>query len=214
MKSDGRPRVLIATAGFGDGHNSAARNLAKALASQAEARIIDPCAEGAPLLNHLLRSGYRVVTTYLPSVWGRIYRSAERRDFSRQRAPMLHLAERALAAQIDSFDPHVLVSTYPLYPYFVERYVKAGGRERPLVTVITDSIEINAAWRKAPSHYWLVTDHDTRRDLIEKKIPEERLVETGFPVDPAFASLPSPGADDPVRPFRVLFFPTSKRPTV
>ena len=35
------PRVLIATAGFGDGHNTAARGLAKALKGQAQSIIID-----------------------------------------------------------------------------------------------------------------------------------------------------------------------------
>ncbi len=209
-----RPRVLLATAGFGDGHNSAARNLAKALQDQAEVRISDPCADGAPFLNNLLRGGYRFVTTYLPSAWGRIYRGVERRDFSRQRIPFMRAVERALSARIDAFDPDVLVSTYPLYPYFVDRYVKAGGHRRPLVTIVTDSIEINAAWRKAPSDFWLVTDADTRRSLIEKEMPGEAIIETGFPVDPIFSALHPLGADDPARPFRVLFFPTAKRPTV
>ena len=42
------PRVLIATAGFGDGHNTAARGLARALEGQAEPLVIDPCEEASP----------------------------------------------------------------------------------------------------------------------------------------------------------------------
>lgn len=214
MTGDTRPRILIATAGFGDGHNSAARNLAKALADEAEARVIDPCGLGAPWLNNLLRGGYRFVTTHLPQFWGRIYRGVEKRDFSKQRIPFMRLAERAYAEQIKDFDPDVLVSTYPLYPYFAQRFEKAGGRHRPVVTVVTDSIAINAAWRRAPSDYWLVTDPATRNGLVEQGLPASQIVETGFPVDPIFPSLRAMRADDPVRPFRVLFFPTSKRPVV
>ena len=66
MTSDRGPRILLATAGFGDGHNSAARNLAKALAPVATVEVVDPCADGVPVLNNLLRSGYRTVTTWSP----------------------------------------------------------------------------------------------------------------------------------------------------
>ena len=214
MSPDDPPRILLATAGFGEGHHSAARNLAKALHSGASVEIADPCREGAPVLNDLLRSAYRVVTTYSPRLWKRIYHSVEKRDFSKERIPFMRLAEKALAARINAFDPHVIVSTYPLYPYFVRRYFDAGGRSRPLVTVVTDSIEINAAWRFAPTDYWLVTDAATRRSLIERELPEERVVDTGFPIDPVFNTLSPLSADGPAKPFRVLFFPTAKRPTV
>lgn len=214
MSAERLPRVLISTAGFGDGHNSAARNLAKALEEKAEVLVIDPCADGAPWLNNVLRTAYRFVTTYLPATWGRIYRGVERRDFKKQRIPFMRLAERAYAEKVDEFDPDVVVSTYPLYPYFTERHVEAGARKRPLVTIVTDSIEINAAWRKAPSDYWLVTDSNTRRSLIDRGLSSESVVETGFPVDPLFEELSPLSADDPARPFRILFFPTAKRPVV
>lgn len=39
-----KPRILIITAAFGEGHNSAARNLALALDLMgAETRVADPC---------------------------------------------------------------------------------------------------------------------------------------------------------------------------
>lgn len=205
------PRVLIATAGFGDGHNTAARNLAKALEGRAEALVIDPCAEGSPWLNNLLRGAYQFVITYLPNTWARIYRGVERRDFSKQSLPFMRPVENAFYQRVDEFKPDVIVSTYPLYPYFVERYEKTTGRKFPMVTIVTDSIEINAAWRKAPTDYWLVTDPETKRGLVEMEMPEERIVETGFPVDPIFNSLqPVPGNDE-ARPFRILYFPTANK---
>ena len=208
------PRVLITTAGFGDGHNSAARNLAQALENRAETRLVDPCQDGAPTLNNLLRSGYRFVTTHAPKLWGQIYRSVERRDFSKQRIPMMYLAERALDATLREFRPSIIASTYPLYPYFLERSFRRGTPRCPVVTIVTDSININAAWRKAPTDYWIITDRETRKALIASGLPAGKLIETGFPVDPRFGDLQPLSPADPVRPFRVLFFPTSKRPTV
>ena len=208
------PRVLITTAGFGDGHNTAARNLARALENRAETLIVDPCEAGAPTLNNLLRSGYRFTTTHLPKVWKHIYRSVERRDFSKQRIPMMRLAERALEDALREFQPSIIASTYPLYPYFLARSFGRGIPRCPVITVVTDSININAAWRKAPSDYWILTDRATREGLIAHGLPERQLIETGFPVDPRFGDLQPLSPEEPARPFRVLFFPTSKKPTV
>ena len=182
--------------------------------NRAETRIIDPCLAGAPTLNNLLRSGYRLVTTHAPWLWSQIYRSVERRDFSKQHIPMMHLAERALDAALREFQPSIIASTYPLYPYFLDRSFRRGIPRCPVVTIVTDSITINAAWRKAPTDYWIVTDRRTRKALIDSGLPEGKLIETGFPVDPRFGDLQPLAPSDSARPFRVLFFPTSKRPTV
>ncbi len=205
------PRVLIATASFGDGHNTAARGLAKALDGQAESLVVDPCAEASPRFNSLVLNSYRFVTTYLPGTWKRIYNSAERQDFSRQKFPFERKIENAFALQLSEFNPDVIVSTFPLFPYFVERYVKGGGRRRPMVTIVTDSMEINASWRKAPTDFWLVTDSETKNLLVEQKLPAEKIIATGFPVDPIFDTLQPIPATDPARPFRVLYFPTASK---
>ena len=82
------PRILIVTAAFGEGHNSAARNLALALdAAGAVTRVSDPCLLGAPRLTAVVSRGYRFVTTHFPQIWARIYRSTDRCDFSQQRSP-------------------------------------------------------------------------------------------------------------------------------
>ena len=60
-------RILICTAAFGEGHNSAARNLALALEEAgAEVRVTDPCLLGAPVSTRWICKGYRFVTTRAP----------------------------------------------------------------------------------------------------------------------------------------------------
>jgi processive 1,2-diacylglycerol beta-glucosyltransferase len=201
------PRILIVTAAFGEGHNSAARNLGLALDSAgALTRVSDPCLLGAPGLTSLLSRGYRLATTRLPKIWAAIYRSTDRCDFSRSRSPFMRLPERALGALIDEFKPVAIVSTYPLYPYFLKRIPQG---KLPVFTVITDSIEINAAWLRAPSDYWLVTDPATRETMIRKNVPAEKIIDTGFPVHPVFSEIQPLSPDDICDPFRVLYFPTA-----
>jgi processive 1,2-diacylglycerol beta-glucosyltransferase len=42
-------------------------------------------------------------------------------------------------------------------------------------------------------------------------IPAARIIDTGFPVNPVFAQLAPLPCTAPVEPFRILFFPTSRR---
>ncbi len=207
-------RILIATAGFGDGHNSAAHNLAKAFENRAEAEVIDPCAIGAPFTNNQLRKFYRFITTHTPKLWHKIYKSVENRDFSKQHFRTMRKPELALTEFMLSFEPDAFVSTYPLYPYHAARAFAKGVPKVPVFTIVTDSIEINAAWRKAPTDYFLVTDHFTKESLARNGIDHQKVIETGFPVHPKFIELNSVSKDDPCDPFKVLYFPTAKKPTV
>lgn len=123
--------------------------------------------------------------------------------------------ERLLAKLITEHQPKIIISTYPLYPYFLERIYKINQLEKPpIITVVTDSIEINAAWRKAPTDFWLVTDSRTRNALIQQGLDESKILETGFPVHPHFSDLTPISAEDELKPFKMLYFPTAKKPHV
>jgi processive 1,2-diacylglycerol beta-glucosyltransferase len=205
-------RLLILTAAFGEGHNSAARNLALAFNEVGvEARVCDPCLAATPFLTQLLSRLYRFATDYLPRVWEKIYYSIDRIDFNHQGLATTRKPQAHLAQLIADFQPTAVVSTYPLYPYLLDRIFKKTGHRLPVFTVVTDSIEINSAWLRAPSDFWLVTDPATREAMSRAKLPAERLIDTGFPVNPVFSRLTPLATDDPCDPFRVLFFPTSRR---
>lgn len=208
------PRILIVTAGYGEGHNSAARGLAAALEGRAEVLVTDPCAEGAPELNEVLRRGYRTMTTYSPAIWDWVYRATERHDFSKETFHVLRKPEGALAEKVEQFQPDGIISTYPLYPYFIERLRKRGKWKGKVFTVVTDSIEINNAWLQAPTDYWLVTDGMTRRMMMGHGIPEAKIAETGFPVSPVFRALNPLTSKSPTDPFKVLYFTTGRKPQI
>ncbi len=119
--------------------------------------------------------------------------------------------EAALADLIEKFRPDAVVSTFPLYPYFLPRIFKKSGKTLSVFTVITDSIEINASWLRCPTDFWLVTDQFTRSAMVEQKLPAEKIEETGFPVNPVFSQIPPLPSDESCDPFRVLYFPTARR---
>lgn len=204
------PKILILSASFGDGHNSAARNLVQALQGRSEVLMADPCDLGNPRINRLLCRTYREITTYTPRIWAWLYRSTDQQDF-REPLPFIAATEDSVGRLLSEFQPDLVVNTYPLYPYMLERHFTTHPRV-PVITVITDSIEINAAWSRSPSDHFLITDHHTKESLITQKIPPEKIYVIGFPVSPRFEKLPKISAHDPLKPFRILFFPTARSP--
>lgn len=202
------------TAGYGEGHNSAANGLARALKASAEVKVEDSCAKGDPGLNEFLRQCYRMVTTYAPTLWSWYYRAIERRDFTKETFEFMRKPELAMAAEVKAFQPDAVVSTYPLYPYFLERLRKRGFWKGKVFTVVTDSIEINNAWLQAPTDYWLVTDNFTREEMLKYGLAPERVIETGFPIAPLFEELPHLSASVSADPFRVLYFATARKPQI
>lgn len=209
------PRILIVTAAFGEGHNSAARNMAIALsAAGAEAKVCDPCMLGMPRLTTLVNTTYRYVTTHFPELWAKIYRSTDRCDLSNQRSWPMRVVESTLMKLVEEFQPDAVVSTYPLYPYFMTRILAASGATIPVFTVVTDSIEINASWLRAECDFWVVTDDYTKAAMVGKGIPVGKILDTGFPVSPVFSTLTPLESTVAYKPFRILYFPTAKLPFI
>lgn len=122
--------------------------------------------------------------------------------------------EEKLSELIADYQPDAIVSTYPLYPYFIERIFNQNASKIPVFTIVTDSIEINAAWRKAPTNYWIVTDQHTKEHLTAQGIAQDQIIDLGFPVDPHFADLEPVDSEDSIDPLRILYFPTPKKPHV
>ena len=69
-------KILILTAGFGDGHNAAARNLRDALElldEEARTEVLDLFADSYGAFNTLARKTYLGMVQYAPSLWGGLY---------------------------------------------------------------------------------------------------------------------------------------------
>jgi processive 1,2-diacylglycerol beta-glucosyltransferase len=178
-------------------------------AAGAEAQVADPCLLGTPRLTAWVNRAYRWVTTHFPWIWEKIYYATDRVDLSQQHSAPLRLTEEALAKLLEQYQPHAVVSTYPLYPYLLTRIEQRTGLSLPVFVVVTDSMEINAAWLRARCTAWLVTDSVTRESMLKKGMADEQVVDTGFPVNPVFSELTPVAATDSCKPFRILYFPTA-----
>jgi processive 1,2-diacylglycerol beta-glucosyltransferase len=187
-------RILILTASFGEGHNSAARGIRDGLARVApegtEVELRDLFAEAYGPVNELVRKGYLALVNFAPGAWGTVYRWLERKkDFDTEFARFSRLKDH-FAALLERFQPDVMTCTFPAYPN-VLRQIQGRSAEcsRPCktVVVVTDSITINAVWYRCTADYFLVANEQSASVLRAAGIAAEKIKVFGFPVSPKFA---------------------------
>ena len=204
-------RILILTAGFGDGHNAAARNLRDALeqiSPEAEVTVADVYDRSYKRLNQIARKAYLGIVRYAPSLWSGFFKVVDRNPWLTQSQHGLGRLQKTLAAILEETQPECVVCTYPTYPQMLNNLFR-DHCEKPfrLVTVITDARSINSLWHRSPSDRYVVCDAETATVLQRAGLPSERVKALGFPVSPRFAETPSERLPTPGerRPLRVLY---------
>jgi processive 1,2-diacylglycerol beta-glucosyltransferase len=210
-------RVLILTAGYGEGHNSAARALKAAFDERpgVSAELIDLFALRAPRFNQVSRRAYIRTINHAPRLWSTIYQWLDRSPHAPKVFGAMAGHTRLLAHLIKEKRPNALVSTYPVYAWLLQRLRAQGKVSCPLYTVVTDALTINSLWYRAPSDAWFVSDHDSAQSLVNAGVPRALVHVAGFPVALAFADRPAhfqpPNitAHPPVR--RILYMINSGR---
>jgi processive 1,2-diacylglycerol beta-glucosyltransferase len=196
-------KILLLTAGYGEGHNAAARGLQAAFAELgAEAEIIDFFALTGGAFYERSRRGYVDLINSSPRVWALIYRLLDLVPVAPFALPFLGAIYRLMRRTFDAQQPRAVLSVYPAYGYLIEQLYP---QRRPFAfhTVITDSITINSVWHRCASDTFIVPNEDSAHVMLEAGVPPEKVRTLGFPVAPQFAHerLPRPPPDVP----RVLY---------
>jgi processive 1,2-diacylglycerol beta-glucosyltransferase len=204
-----RRPILILTSAFGEGHNAAARNLATALQALDPDRPVevrDIFAEAYGSLYKVAQKAYFLFINHFPGLWGAFYRYLDRDKDVPRRVAVYKRGARLLADTIRSKRPAVIVSTYPGYNHLLDHLHGRENRPFRTVTVVTDSISINALWYRGHSDLYLVPNEVTAQVMNEAGVERSLIRATGFPVPPLFEELrgrrESPG---PGRPPKVLY---------
>lgn len=204
------PVILILTAGFGDGHNTAARNVAQALQRlrpDKEARVVDVFDIAHPFFAPQMKQGYQMLITRAPSVWAAIYRMAAKVSFDGQPDILSGLRDAIEQLLIDT-KPSAVICTYPVYPKIIQGLKEKLGSIPPIYTVITDSISIHPIWMISPSDGYFVADEESRQSAIALGADAERVHVSGFPVNLDFVQQPIPAECESPHG-RILYLPST-----
>ena len=204
-------KILILTAGYGEGHNAAARGIRDGLARvapDAQVEMRDIFAEAFGAFHELVRKSYLGLINRWPRAWGYVYRWLDgKKDFERNFARFTQTKKR-LKDLLDSFQPDIIASVFPAYPYLLNQ-VSGPNRSYRNVAVVTDSITVNAIWYRADTDYLLVPNELSADVVRAAGIAPEKIKTFGFPVNPKFADLAPDRQLPPGEKPRVLYMITA-----
>ncbi len=186
-----KPRVLILTAGYGEGHNAAARALAAAcdaIYGPGTALTVDVFEVAAPRFSKLSRKAYLKMINAVPKVWSAVYAWADRSTVLPRLFWVLGREQQVLDELIARERPTVICSTYPVYAFLLEKIARNRGLAVPHFNIVTDSISINSLWWRAPCAGWFVPNKDSAEVLRRGGVATDRVHVCGFPVAPFFSA--------------------------
>jgi processive 1,2-diacylglycerol beta-glucosyltransferase len=214
-KSSSFPMILILTAGYGEGHNAAARGLSAACSEiGVEAQVVDLCGTMGDAFYQYSRRAYLELINRTPGLWRQVYALVDHLPLISCALPVFRKMQAALDKLITKEQPSAIISVYPLYGYLINAlYPEGTPRLFSFHTLVTDSITINSIWHRCPSDTFLVANVESARVVVAAGVPEQKVHTFGFPVTPRFAAphkeRPAPG-ERGERP-RVLFMVNSRQ---
>jgi processive 1,2-diacylglycerol beta-glucosyltransferase len=201
-------RVLILTAGYGEGHNAAARGLAAAFGGMGvDAEVRDLFLETYGRRQKVVQRLYLECINRAAPVWAFIYRLLDRTPLLKWLMPTMGALQRKLAAVIEERQPSAVASVYPVYGWLLDRIFRGGRPPFGSHTIVTDSITVNSVWLRFRSDSWIVPNEATA-EVVRGTVPSERVHALGFPVALKFADAAPvrkpPGGGEPLRIFYMV----------
>ncbi len=208
-------RALVLTAGFGEGHNAAARAVAEAWIARegpGSASVLDVHAEAAPRLNRMARRGYLGAINRTPALWRAIYAWLDRSRLVSQVLSVLPAERRVLRAAVAHAQPGAILCSFPGYAYALAAMRRTGEIDLPFFNIVTDSISLNSLWWRAGADGWFVPNEESAEVMRTAGVDGGRIWVSGFPVQRVFATnagqLSPPDLATGARP-RVLYIVNS-----
>ena len=180
-------KIMILTASTGAGHNQAAYNLKVALEAQGDqVLIVDIFKATSKSINTIVTDGYHLLATKLPSAYGLMYKTSDKKYFNSIFAKHFFLAtEIRLKKILKSIAPDLIISTHPFGAPIIGGLKKRGKVSLPFLQIITDF----KAHYTYVHHYvdaYVTASDFTKQSLVHRGIPEHRIYVYGIPTKPDF----------------------------
>jgi 1,2-diacylglycerol 3-beta-galactosyltransferase len=192
-------RLLFLIADTGGGHRAAAtaveRQMMASWPGEFEITILDPFTSAKPRVIGGTAGLYGPITRHARWLWGGLYYSTNSRSaVALLGRTVLRSVTTAVAEAIDHLDPECVVSFHPLLNHVSVRAVSSRMRRIPVVTVITDLVDIHVAWECRDVDAVVVPSPGGLDHCRRAGIPASRCHDFGLAVDRRFTELPGDAA--------------------
>lgn len=183
--------ILILTATFGNGHDSAA----KAIKSEISNRRKDANVEVVDFMSYLFPYVYKGIYTgfnYVVRNNVKLFDMMIRADYLSSRFPWREDMTNSFAVKriVNKYNPDLIICTWPMGCRYISAYKSRYEDPVPFVTCITD-VAVHPEWITKESDYYLVASKESEAVLISKGVSRDQIISCGIPVAPAFKKLHS-----------------------
>lgn len=190
--SQKRKNILILSSIMGQGHMSASKAIVQGVeylyGRDYNVTIIDFYEQIGSLFNKATVKAYEGSTKYLPDAYKYFFEATD----AKWPVKFLNLINYPLnAARIEklfkSYNPHIIISNYPIWEYLASLIIKKMGKIK-FLSLVTDSISIHNAWATANPDAHIVANFETAISMKKLGVAEDKIQILGFPVKMEFST--------------------------
>jgi len=180
-------KILLLTAGFGEGEDVATANVRDALEhlapKEARVEVLDLLDSCYGRFHDMMRHTFQAALNRAPRRWYGLYQLLGTSQVVEGQIDGLARLRDSVRDALRSFKPDVVVSTCPIYCFLIgEIYRDGRTRDFTLVSLVTDAVVKDSPWPKAFSDFFAVTNEAAARTLVADGVPEKKIEVFGFPV--------------------------------
>lgn len=180
-------KILILTAGFGEGEDVAAWNVRAALEHLApddtRLEVLDLLDSCYGRFHDLMRHTYQAAINRAPRLWHGFYQLLGQSQFVEGQIDGLTRLRDSLRDVLRGMEPDVVVSTCPIYGFLIEEIYRDGRtRDFTLISLVTDAVVKDSPWVRTTCDFFAVANEAAGRVLAGAGVPEKKIEVFGFPV--------------------------------
>ncbi len=184
-------RILILSASTGGGHLSTSKAVAGYFINKGhDAKVVDAYEYINPVISESLSKGYLASTKYVPRVYGKFYRLAEKTDLTEKKIAMVRTVNSILSIPFSScvkeYKPDVIICTHVMCVQVLE-----GMKEEDLAGIITVGIitdfTVHPYWEDTYLDYYITASELLGIQMQKKRIPASKIRAFGIPIDEKFS---------------------------
>ena len=192
-------RVLIATVTAGAGHLQAATALESAWRSlhpDTQLQKVDLLDFVSRIQRKICIDGYVQLVEHAPELWSLVFKKTDNLERLQQwsgfRRQFAQHTNRRFVEHLQAFQPDVVIC-----PHFMPLEILGGLRSttpgpHPFTVCVVTDFEAHAFWIEPVVNLYCVAAPETKASLEARGVSSERVVATGIPVGPKFATPSDP----------------------
>jgi processive 1,2-diacylglycerol beta-glucosyltransferase len=185
-----KPRVLLLSATSGAGHVRAAQALEKAFSARGDCLVehIDALQYVSKLFQRIYDKAYISMVQLAPDLMGLLYdRTDQPWRHPRRRLALDRLNTGPMIRLLKRIQPDLCVATHFL-PAEIIAWLIAKRKLRARNAIVVTDYDVHAMWLCQTVDRYYVAMEEAKEYLARIGVPREKLLVTGIPVDPLFAT--------------------------